>query len=381
MTNRQTILRAATLLLAGHITSHPPFSGLGFVVLPLLIWLQRRDGDAVPWYTLAFFLGVGVTIPFAVVDVGSGVSLAVTTWVGYAIVAALLTYPPRFVKSALAVSAWTYLPLSLPFIGFVFVAPPLSAAGWWYPATGLAGVALMVWLGAAAIDAFESASLRPILFPLAVSFVCNCVAAATPVSQDSSVVGISQQVSAPPHNQAQSVLAAVKERPAVQQAFGRGARVAVLPENVLGSPDLLSVMILHIPSGHTVVAGGLHQDPETGRWAKGTWVLPAGVFYPAIQPIPVIESGMSPHWGALGKRATIAGSAYSLLICYEASTTLPLYHLHAGAPILLLGNGWWDRSGIMDIEAGLARSWARLFHARLDIARGFPLGQKRAFFD
>lgn len=381
MTYRQTILRTATLLLAGHLTSHPPFSGLAFVVLPLLVWLQRRDCEGFPWYALIFFLGVGVTIPFAVVDVGSGVGLATTIWVGYAVVAALLTRPPRFAKSPIEIAAWTYLPLSLPFIGFVFVAPPLSAAGWWYPATGLAGVFLMVWLGGSVVAAVQSAAVRPILLPLALSIICNYVAIMKATRLDASVASVSQQVPAPPHNEAQSVLAAVRERPAVQHAFEQGAQIAVLPENVLGSPGVLSAAILDIPDGRTVVAGGVRQDPKSGQWAKGTWVLPDGVFYPAIQPIPVIESGLSPHWGALGRRATIAGRAYSLLICYEASTTLPLYHLHTGGPILLLGNGWWDRSGIMDIESGLAQSWARLFHAPIEIARGFPLGQKRALFD
>ncbi|KAF7956327.1 hypothetical protein AWV80_38680 [Cupriavidus sp. UYMU48A] len=90
----------------------------------------------------------------------------------------------------------------------------------------------------------------------------------------------------------------------------------------------------------------------------------------------MIEQGLKPHWRAIGRTATIGDDSYSLLVCFEAITSLPLYHLRFSTPTLLLGNGWWDRSGIMDIEDSLGRAWARLFYDPISISRGYPLPGK-----
>ncbi|MFP3637488.1 hypothetical protein [Paraburkholderia sp. SIMBA_054] len=371
MKTYRTIATVAALALAGHLTSHPPFSGLPFVILPLLVWLQRRDGLGAPWYVFVFFLGVGVKIPLAVIDVGSGFALAATIWLGYAFVAALVGTPPRCVKGSLAMSSWVFAMLSLPFLGFTFVAPPLSAAGWFYPETGVLGVLLIVWCAASIVEAVRSLRVVPVLAPAAIALALNVHYLLSP-PPPSSIAALSMRVPQPPDNLAKSILAGVRYAPAVRGTFQQGARTVVLPENVLGFPTAGQISILGIPDGATLVAGGVAHVPGNDAFQKGVWLLPQRVFYPAIQPIPVIEPGLRPHWSALHKVANISGNPYSLLVCFEASTSLPIYHLDYGRPIILVGNGWWDRSGIMDIEVGLAHSWARLFRSSLAISRGFP---------
>lgn len=377
---RPTFVVAPALLVMGHLSSHPPLSGLGLVLLPMLAWMQRRDELASPWYVFLFFLGVGIKIPFAIVDVGSCWALALTTWLGYALVAALLSRPPRAVTNSCSVSSWVFVTLSLPLIGFVFVAPPLAAAGWFYPGAGLAGVLLIVWLGAAIVDSVSTARLLPLAAPLGLAALLNLVAVLAPPPR-APIASVSLNVPAPPHNLATSILAAVRLRPIVRDAFAGGAKTVILPENVLGAPTPGVVAILGIPDGRTLIAGGLGPVVAEGGNPKGTWVLPGRTFYPALQPIPFVEAGLKPHWQAIHKSAKIDGTDYSLLVCFEASTSIPLYHLHYGQPVLLIANGWWDRSGIMDIEASLAQSWGRLYRSEIEISRGKSELQKRPFFD
>ncbi|MBN3760955.1 hypothetical protein [Burkholderia sp. Ac-20365] len=361
------------LIVAGHLTSRPPFSGLPFVFLPLLAWLQLRERTLGPWYVFAFFLGVGIKIPFAVFDVGAGIPLAATIWLGYGLVAAVASsvVPKALQTDSRAVSAWVFFSLSIPGLGFVFVAPPVASAGWLFPGTGLVGIALLVWFGGKVIDAVERRSCRPLVIPALLVAGCNVAhVIAPPAAVD--VSALSMPVPQPPANLARSILASVRFSPAVHAEYAKGAQKVVLPENVLGLPTPTTVALLDVPADRTLIAGGIARVAGFDSYQKGVWVFPAGIFYPAIQPIPVIEPGLRPHWSALHKIANIGGEKYSLLVCFEASTSLPLYHLGYGRPIILVGNGWWDRSGIMDIEVGLAHSWARLFHSSLAVSRGFP---------
>lgn len=372
MENRPLSPLHLVLVAAGYLASHPPLSGCGFVVLPLLVWMQREARLAAPWFVFLFFLGVGLTIPFAVVDVGEHWQLAGAIWLGYALVPALLTSVPLRRAGSISISFWSFTTLSIPFLGFTFVAPPASAAGWWFPGTATAGVALVVWAGVSGIEAYRALRMKPLAAPVALSIVLNVLAwLAPPVAAP--LTAISLKVPPPPNNLAKSIQAAVRLSPVVTQAWVRGVQTVVLPENMLGIPSAFDLPLFAIPPGHIVVAGGLSMVPGVDGPQKGTWVFPQGTFFPAIQPIPFIEAGLHPHWRALGKAAVVGGASYSILVCFEASTSLPLYHLHYGRPIILIGNGWWDHSGIMDIESGLARSWARLFRSDLTIARGFPL--------
>ncbi|MGF6440513.1 hypothetical protein [Paraburkholderia youngii] len=359
------------LIAAGFLASHPPYSGCGFLVLPLLVWMQREARLSAPWYVFLFFLGVGLTIPFAVVDVGEHWQLAITIWAGYALVAGFLTWVPFRRPGPFAVSAWTFGTLSIPALGFVFVAPPTSAAGWWFPGTATAGLALTVWAGAAGIEAYRTWRAKPLLWPLGAAAVLNAAACLAPPAA-APLTPVSLEVPQPPRNLATSIAAAVRLAPTVKQAWAHGAQTVVLPENVLGIPSAFDVPLFAIPNGHAMLAGGVAMVPGSDVPQKGAWLLPQGTFYPALQPIPAIEPGLRSHWSALGKAVAIDGAAYSLLVCFEASTSLPAYHLRYGRPIILIGNGWWDHSGIMDIEAGLGRSWARLFRSDITIARGLP---------
>lgn len=363
----------ACMLLAGWLYSRPPYACAGAVLLPAAVWALERRGQASPLALLAWYLGVAAPVPLAVVDVGSGCAMGAALWLAYAMVCTACTREALHCASPWARVGWLLIPLSLPPLALVVVAPPLAGAGWWYPGAGVGGILLLGWLAAALVRALDSVTLRPIIAPLALSVVFNALAFIAPTP--TGVHAVTLPVARPPTDLEGSIVASLRYAKMLRAQVPMGTlnSVTVLPENVLGPVSTGSIHVLNLPRGMTLVAGGFGSVPWADSQQKGVWVLPERVFYPAIEPIPFIEPHLHPHWSAIGRTAPIAGRAYTLLVCFEASASLPLYHLRYHTPVLLLGNGWWDRHGIMDIEVSLARAWARLDNAPLAIARGEPM--------
>ncbi|VVE16288.1 MULTISPECIES: hypothetical protein [Pandoraea] len=373
------ILIFACLFFCGVLCARPPAAAAGYVALPAALWCLRELGKTSLLYLLGWFLGALSSVAIGVLDVGAGRPMALTIWLALALLSTLFT-APAFSRRATPVerSAWVFIPLSLPPLALVAPLPPAAAAGWWFPSTSVLGVLFTIWTAAAVLEAVKRPSWRPLFVPTFCAVLLNVYAVLVPAMQ-SRVIAMSLPVGKPPVDFDESIRAALSYGPivrgaaAVPIASGAPTPIVMLPENVLGpvSPGLVDA--LQLPSAVRLIAGGSGAVPWAEHLQKGVWVLPDRVFYPAIQPIPVIEDGLKPHWSAIGRTAKIGDERYSLLVCFEAVTSLPLYHLHYRTPVLLLGNGWWDRSGIMDIEVSLARAWARLFNDPIAIARGFPL--------
>ncbi len=149
------------------------------------------------------------------------------------------------------------------------------------------------------------------------------------------------------------------------------ATVIVAPENWLGTLPLAGMRHLRdgLKPGQRLLVGGI--STQDGVLRKGIWDLPGGIFTPAIAPIPVIEPYPADYARA-GSVIQVAGQSASLLVCFEASTSLPLYHLHYGVPVIMVANGWWDTLGALTIQRSVARSWARLFASPLLLSEALP---------
>ncbi|WP_321935568.1 hypothetical protein [Paraburkholderia sp. J8-2] len=299
--------------------------------------------------------------------------MAITLWLIYGTVCTVSTWPALRSRSTLERACWLFIPLSLPPLGLAMVAPPLAGAGWWYPGAGVTGIALIIWLAGAMARALDVHSTRPLIAPLLLSLAFNAVAPTTHVP--AGVHAVSLPVEQPPTDLKGALEASLHYGQMLRSQGSSASQngMTVIPENVLGPVSTGSIGLLQLPRTMTLVAGGFAPVPWADSPQKGVWILPARIFYPAIEPIPFVEPRLHPHWSAIGRTAKIAGRTYSLLVCFEAAASLPLYHLHYRTPVLLLGNGWWDRHGIMDIETSLAKAWARLYAAPLAISRGEPM--------
>lgn len=372
----------ACLAVCGVLCALPPFAAAGYIALPTALWCLRGQEKRSFLYLFGWFLGALSSVAIGVIDVGAGITTALTMWLALALVSTLCT-APAFGQHAspLERAAWVFIPLSLPPLALIYPLPPAAAAGWWSPSTGVLGVLCTIVLAAALLESVKRASWQPIAVPVLCVAVLNLHAVLVPPSP-SRVMAVSLPVDKPPTDFVDSIRAALQYAPVVRgaaaqaQASGDSAPIIMLPENVLGPVSAGQVGALRLPPSTRLIAGGSGNVPWAEAMQKGVWVLPDRVFYPAIQPIPLIEKGLEPHWSAIGRTATIGDDRYSLLVCFEAITSLPLYHLQFSTPILLLGNGWWDRSGIMDIEDSLGRAWARLFNAPIANSRGYPLPGK-----
>lgn len=376
------ILIFVCLLACGMLCALPPLSAAGYIALPTTLWCLRCRGETSFVYLFGWFLGALSSVAIGVIDVGAGFTTALTIWLALALLSTLCT-APAFNRQAspLERAAWVFIPLSLPPLALIYPLAPASAAGWWFPSTGVLGVLCTAALAAALLESVKRASWQPIAVPALCVAILNLHTLLVPPTP-SRVKAVSLPVARPPTDFSDSIRAALQYAPVVReaavhaQANGDSTPIIMLPENVLGPVSPGQVGALRLVPSTRLVAGGSGKVPWAESMQKGVWVLPDRTFYPAIQPIPFIEWGLKPHWSAIGRTATIGEERYSLLVCFEAITSLSLYHLHFRTPILLLGNGWWDRSGIMDIEESLGHAWARLFDAPIAISRGYPLPGK-----
>jgi hypothetical protein len=71
------------------------------------------------------------------------------------------------------------------------------------------------------------------------------------------------------------------------------------------------------------------------------------------------------RWGNVGRTTIVRGMPTSVLICFEASTSIPLYHLKMHQPVIFLANGSWALGPEMAIQNRILWSWGRLFAAPL----------------
>ncbi|WP_429321445.1 hypothetical protein [Paraburkholderia sp. GAS448] len=372
------ILLFACLFSCGVLCARPPFAAAGYIVLPTALWCLRELGKTSFLYLLGWFLGALSSVAIGAVDVGAGLPMALTIWFALTLLSTLCTVPAFSRRATPAErAAWVFIPVSLPPLALIAPLPPAAAAGWWFPSTGVLGVLFTILTAGGVLEAVKRASWGPLVVPALCAALLNLHAVFVP-PKPSRVVALSLPVDKPPVDFGGSIRAALLYGPLVRgaaemsHASGEPAPTIMLPENVLGPVSPGQGNALHLPPASRLIAGGSGKVPWAEHLQKGVWVLPDRVFYPAIQPIPMIEDGLKPHWSAIGHTAKIGDDRYSLLVCFEAVASLPLYHLHYRTPMLLLGNGWWDRSGTMDIEVSLAHAWARLFNDPIAMARGFP---------
>lgn len=376
------VLLFACLFSCGLLCARSTFAAAGYVALPATLWCLRELGKTSFLYLHGWFLGALSSVALGVLDVGAGLPMALTLWFALALLSTFCTAPafrPRAMPTERA--AWVFIPLSLPPLALIVPVPPAAAAGWWFPSTGALGVLMTILTAGAVLETIRRASWRPLVLPVLCAALLNLHAVLVPPAT-SRVMALSLPVDRPPVDFGESIRAAllygplVRSAAATSHASGEPTLTMMLPENVLGPVSSGQINVLHLPTAVRLIAGGSGKVPWAEHLQKGVWVLPERVFYPAIQPIPMIEEGLEPHWSAIGHVAKIGDERYSLLVCFEAVASLPLYHLHYRTPILLLGNGWWDRNRTMDIEVSLAQAWARLFYDPISISRGFPFPGK-----
>ncbi|MGT2460259.1 hypothetical protein ACU4GI_47105 (plasmid) [Cupriavidus basilensis] len=353
-------------LLLGVCISLPPVSGVGYALLPFATESTCRKAR----FGRAIFVFLGAAWCVAASAYASGASW----WLAFAVQSC---YAVVMAAPALLPGQWWFrgamqllLP-SLPPFAYWLPLPPLAGAGWLFPGAGYVGIALYVSV-ALAIAGWRYAS-GAMMRTLAACLVASGLL----------VVGLNlRAISDMPMAVAGWHALQFRPAPPVPSTFEEAAfamirladtvdsvsyPVVIAPENWLGTLPLAAMRRLQmaLQPGQELLVGGIRM--QDGMPRKGVWHLPEGTFTPAIAPIPLIEP-YGADYTRTGSVIKVAGHPVSLLVCFEGSTSLPLYHLHYGMPVILVANGWWDRLGALSIQRSVARSWARLFASMLLIS-------------
>ena len=268
--------------------------------------------------------------------------------------------------------------MSLPPLGIVGWANPLTAAGIVFPGCG--------WLGLAMAMALLMLATTKHRWPaVAIVGVVSLASSVLWVEPESRPgwVGIDTSFSARREQYADyRQQAATIGR--VKAAVADGASFVVLPESALGiwTPTTEALWKTSLEGVPVIVAGGGVVLKTDGYENLMITVTPAGSneLYRQRMPVPV---SMWQPWSAGGADADffsnavveLAGVRLAILLCYEQLLVWPVLHSMWMQPEIMVatGNAWWTGStNILPIQRTASIAWARLFNLPLTMAYNAP---------
>ncbi|MGA5726609.1 hypothetical protein ACPCHQ_21995 [Ralstonia thomasii] len=260
---------------------------------------------------------------------------------------------------------------SVPPLGIIGWANPLTAAGILYPGTGFVGLALLLafWLASMAGQRRGIALLATVAL-LANGYVAMAAAPAAPrfAAIDTNYGKLGSQPG--------DFVEAYARLTAVQDAADTLApgHVLVLPETVLGRYTDVTAAALQetenrLAAKHSAVVVGAEISASSGRLDNVLIVLGEQQVLRQRVPIPVgmwrpwADESFSMHLTGTGI-ATIGGHRAAYLVCYEQLLVFPVLASFLHSPDLLVGaaNDWWARdTSAPAIQRQAIDAWGRLF--------------------
>lgn len=348
-----------------------------------LLWATSASRLVAALVSAGYFLAASRGLPQGVANFyGSGVEWGVALWIGAALTfvlvhSALWTERPGWAKAVrYGIAA---ILMSVPPLGIVGWAHPITAAGVLFPGWGWAG------LGATAAGLLIMTTRA---WPAAAiglgGFWIWSAAMWTPASPPDGWHGVDTTFRG-----AEGQYADYEQQRAtldlVRSAAAGGTDIIVLPEGAVGiwtpTVERFCTDALH-GTGVVVNAGAVVIDRQgydnvmieiTGGGAR--------VLYRERMPVPVSMWQPWLSWTGEGGGAQahffdnpvvdFGGRRIAPLICYEQLIVWPILQSMLDVPgiIVATGNGWWtDGTSIVSIQTASAQAWARLFDLPLAMA-------------
>lgn len=324
----------------------------------------------------AYFLAASRGLPQGVVnfystDFGVGIALWVGAAAAFVLVHAVLWQRRPGWERALWFALAALL-MSVPPLGIVGWAQPITAAGILFPGWGWWGLA-----ATAAILVTMTTGKWPVAAIVAVGFWAWSAAHYIAPSQPDGWVGLDTELGSalgrtPDLDQLRMLLQRVRE------AGAAGARVVVLPESAAGlwTPTASGFWMDGLRGTDiTLIAGAAIVDRE--GYDNAMMEISAGRtrrLYGERMPVPVSMWQPWLTWRGQGGGARAnffgnpvvesAGSRVAPLICYEQLLVWPVLQSMLQSPDVLvaIGNDWWTAStSILAIQTASTQAWARLF--------------------
>jgi hypothetical protein len=340
----------------------------------LWAWAPTRLGAAL--VAAGYFLAASRGLPQGVATFfGSGFAAGIGLWIAAAsvfVAVQALTWTAQHGRARVIRYAVAALVLSVPPIGIVGWAHPITAAGILFP-TGS-------WLGlAAAASLLLTMASRwwPMSMALLAALWLWSASSWTPPTSMNGWSGIDTQFGGgngayAGYRQHQATIARVREEATA------GASVIVLPESALGvwTPSVERLWTGALEDLDVIVYGGGVIVDRTGYDNVMLELTGQSAVVRYRQRMPVPVSMWQPWLSVLGKPAgaranffanplvTVGGVRIATLICYEQLLVWPVLQSALGSPDLLVApaNGWWTaKTDIVAIQIATVTAWARLF--------------------
>jgi hypothetical protein len=373
LTNR--LLHATALLSLTGLTAYLGWHGevllLGAALCLPALWGMAHSRLLAWLIALTYYLLAARDIPAgAAVFFGQGTSYGWLLLIG----ASLLLSLPYALLWKRNPSPWRFalvmVLVSLPPIGVVGWANPLTAAGVLLPGFG--------WFGLVAT--LVVACLISRYPPLAI--FCFVVSIATPQRMESPPPGWIAMNTAYQMSSGESagLSAAQRQMEIIDLIIHSLERVVILPETIVGQWRDSSLFLweelaqLAEQRGQTIIFGA--ELPQANGYKNAAVRLtPEGgdLAYQQLMPVPVSmwrpwsDQSALPAW-FMPQSVEIEGERAAFLICYEQLLFWPPLVAMSTDPDVLIGmsNDWWARGGdIPAIQLSVLKAWASLFNRSL----------------
>ena len=349
------------------------------VVLFPTLWAFAPNRLVAGVAALAYFLAASRGLP-----VGVSIFYASDMWVGLALwIAASSLFV--FVHSLLwtSKSGW-HRPLRYALAWILMSVPPLGIIGWANPITA-AGVLFpgLGWFGMIAMAHTLSAMTTrawPIVVLIVGAFFALSAKGWSEPGPPEGWIGIYTHFNYASPGQHANYAQHLATLALVQDAAKAGARNIVLPESAFGiwTPTTEHLWVSALRGTDVTVNGGAiligaegYDNVMIEVSGKGSQIL-----YRERMPVPV---SMWQPWASGGATAHVfgkptgrfTGTLIAPLICYEQLLVWPILQsmLYEPSVIVATGNGWWTGdTNIVAIQKASARAWASLFGVSIIVA-------------
>lgn len=347
------------------------------------LWALARTRFGAALVAVGYFLAASRGLPQGVANFyGSGFVAGIALWIAASslfVTVHALAWSARRGSIGLIRYAVAAIVLSVPPMGIVGWAHPITAAGILFPGWG--------WLGLAAA-AIVLLSMISRLWPLstlllAAFWIWSIVSWSLPKPPERwAAINTQFGGSSGQYSDFQQHMDTIDR---VREKAKAGVSVVVLPESALGiwTPTIERLWTRALREIHVTVYGGGVVVNQAGYDNVMLELTEKGAVVRYLERMPVPVSMWQPWLSLVGAPGgaqayffanpvvSLRGIQVATLICYEQLLVWPILQSALGSPDVLVApaNGWWTvGTDIVAIQIAATTAWARLFNLPLAMA-------------
>lgn len=358
------------------------------LLLPLVAWIWSTSPSRLTAFTTLFFYYAGASrgmlngagMFYADANQIPAWWIGIVMWSCSSALLALVWALGWGVRSRAARLYAVLLVLSVPPVGLIGWANPLTAAGIFYPGLGWLGFSALLMLMGCMVSLPRPAVLAPFLVVSAIAQAC-----AAPTASNTLWQGMDTQLAS-----VNTLEGEFTRLTWLQQAVDTAASMApmgariVLPEMIGGDWSVngpwWDALGVRLREKDQIVFLGAHWPAPLGHgYINGIVTIGAGDGTAVVERVPVPISMWRPWGGGDGAIASWFGTGATAiddkrvghLICYEQILIWPVLATFAQSPsiVIAISNMWWAKgTSIPAIQREAIDAWSKLFSIQVVVA-------------